>query len=83
MNKKWYLIVDVLLDAAVIAPVSTAVTNSGGRLQYDRSFLLSLASAPDSIRKPVDLPMLPDVILDLVCLSQCIEIVLGLFVLWL
>ena len=56
-------------SSAVVEPVPVlAIT--GARLQYDRDFLLSLANSPDSIRKPADLPQLPDVILDLVNLKQ-------------
>jgi hypothetical protein len=60
-------LVDSELGAAVSdLEAATTAVNAGERRRYDREFLLSLANAPESVRKPVDLPMLPDVILDMV-----------------
>jgi len=35
-------------------------------LRYDREFLLQLRFSPESQRKPVGLPMMPEIIIDMV-----------------
>jgi hypothetical protein len=60
-------LVDSELNAvATDFAAANIVSSAGERRRYDREFLLSLANAPESVRKPADLPMLPDVILDMV-----------------
>ena len=38
--------------------------NPGGKKQYDRNFLMKLQHEPTSMIRPVNLPVLPDIILD-------------------
>jgi len=38
--------------------------NPGGKKQYDRNFLLKLQNKPMSMIRPVNLPVLPDIILN-------------------
>jgi len=50
--------------------------NPGGTKQYDRNFLLKLQYEPTSMTRPVNLPALPDIILNETTLGQTNDMVL-------